>query len=111
MAVFLLSLFAPAPARAAQVIRMGLSTAPVTLDPRFATDAVSERICHLLYRPLVDFDETYHPVPALADWRALSPTHYRFTLRDAGRRFSDGTRLEAIDVKATYDYILAAANA
>ena len=109
MGVAVLSLAGHTAVPAAQVIRMGLSTSAVTLDPRFATDAVSQRICRLLYRPLVDFDQTYHPVPALADWQKLTPTHYRFTLRSDRRRFSDGTRLTATDVKATYDDILSPA--
>ncbi|MGQ0659081.1 MAG: ABC transporter substrate-binding protein [Chromatiales bacterium] len=92
-------------------IRFGIAQAPITLDPRFATDATSERICRLLYRKLVDFDASYEPAPQLADWHQVSPTHYRFTLRPEGRVFHDGSRLTAADVKATYDYILEAANA
>lgn len=87
-------------------IRIGLANAPVTLDPRFATDAVSERINRLLYRQLVDFDHQFSPVPSLARWDVISPVHYRFTLLNAGRSFTDGTRLTAVDVKATYDSIL-----
>jgi len=87
-------------------IRMGLASAPITLDPRQATDAVSWRLCRLLYRALVDFDEHYQPVPELARWRQLGPRHYRFTLVPQGRRFSDGTRLMAKDVQATYASLL-----
>jgi len=92
-------------------LRFGLASMPVTLDPRFATDAASERINRLLYRRLVDFDESSMPVADLATWNKLSPTHYRFVLGDNGRQFSDGTHLEARDVKATYEYILDANNA
>jgi peptide/nickel transport system substrate-binding protein len=92
-------------------LRFGLPVMPVTLDPRFATDAVSARINRLLYQALVDFDASAMPRPALADWRQLSPTRYRFTLRAPRARFSDGTPLVARDVKATYDYILDARNA
>jgi peptide/nickel transport system substrate-binding protein len=91
-------------------IRFGLSAAPVTLDPRFATDAISQRINRLLYRRLVDFDEHYRMTPALADWQQLAPLHYRFTLRAQGRTFHNGGRLTAGDVKATYDYVLDGAN-
>lgn len=87
-------------------LRVGIAQAPITLDPRFATDAASERICHLIYRKLVDFDEHYQPVPQLADWEQLSPTHYRFSLREQGREFHDGSALTAADVKATYDFVL-----
>ncbi len=106
----LLCLFAiGAPAKAP--LRFGIAQAPITLDPRYATDAASERICHLLYRSLVGFNERYEPVPQLARWERLSPTHYRFTLGRDGRVFHDGARLTAADVKSTYDYVLDAANA
>ncbi len=90
----------------AEAIRFGLASAPVTLDPRFATDATSARVNRLLYERLVDFDKRYRPVPALADWTRVSPAHYRFTLREADRRFHDGTRLTAADVQATYRSVL-----
>ncbi len=88
------------------VIRMGLTTAPTNLDPRFATDAISSRINRLIYRRLVEFDETGMPVPSLASWIKLTPTHYRFTLMDEGRTYHHGKRLVARDVKATLDSIL-----
>jgi peptide/nickel transport system substrate-binding protein len=107
--VLLLAACAPAPD--AQ-LRFGLASAPVTLDPRFATDATSTRINRLLYERLVDFDERLAPAPALAaSWRIFAPTHYRFRLDDSPHIFSDGTPLTAHDVKATYDFILDPANA
>ena len=62
------------------IIRFGLAAAPTNLDPRFATDATSERINRLLYASLVDFDAQASPVPALATWQILSQTHYRIHL-------------------------------
>jgi peptide/nickel transport system substrate-binding protein len=85
---------------------MGLASAPRNLDPRFATDATSERVNRLLYRRLVEFDEQGLPVPSLASWERLSPTRYRFTLGAEGRTFSDGSRLTSVDVEATYSSIL-----
>lgn len=87
-------------------IRFGLNTAPITLDPRYVTDAVSERICRLIYQRLVDFDQHYQVIPALADWEALSETQYRFTLRPPPHRFHHGNLLTADDVKATIDFVL-----
>ncbi len=89
-------------------LRIGLASAPVTLDPRFATDATSSRINRLLYARLVEFDERQLPVPGIASWKVINPTQYRFTLHDAddGRMFADGHRLTAQDVKATYDTVL-----
>jgi peptide/nickel transport system substrate-binding protein len=87
-------------------IAFGLNTAPVTLDPRFATDAVSYRITRLIYKSLVDFDEQFQAVPDLADWEQLSLNHYRFTLKNINREFHDGKRLTSKDVKATYEFVL-----
>jgi len=92
-------------------LRMGLATAPRNLDPRFATDATSERVNRLLYRRLVEFDAASRPVPALATWEQPTPTHYLFTLGKDGRVFSDGSRLDAGDVQATYASILEPAGA
>jgi len=92
-------------------LRFGLSKMPVTLDPRFSTDATSSRINRLLYQRLVDFDEASMPAPSLATWQIISPLHYRFTLNPERASFSNGDALNSSDVKATYDFILEAANA
>lgn len=92
-------------------IAFGLNTAPVTLDPRFATDAVSYRITRLLYRSLIDFDEQYQVIPDLATWQQITLDHYRFILGSDGREFHDGSRLIGNDVKATYESVLEQSNA
>ena len=88
-------------------IRMALAQAPINLDPRYATDVASERINHLIYQQLVDFDDNFRARPALAEWVPLSPTHYRFKLRGERSRFHDGSSLEAVDVAETYRSLLA----
>ena len=90
----------------ATTLRLGVAQAPVTLDPRFATDAVSERLVRLLYRSLIDFDADYRAVPSLAQWRAITPLHYSFVLDPQRAAFHDGSPVTAVDVKATYDDIL-----
>lgn len=92
-------------------IRFGLANAPKNFDPRFATDAASSRINRLLYERLVDFNDRAEPVPALADWYAVSPVHYRFTLVPGKHEFHNGTPLTAADIKATYGFILDPDNA
>ncbi len=87
-------------------IRFAIAQAPLNLDPRYATDAASERVNRLLYRPLVDFDAHFRAVPALASWVQRDATHYRFTLGQEGRRFHDGTPLTADDVAVTYRSLL-----
>ena len=83
-------------------IRFAIAQAPLNLDPRYATDAASERINRLLYRALIDFDAVAKPKPDLATWLELSPTHYRFTLLKPRSLFCDHTELTAQDVAATY---------
>lgn len=92
-------------------IRFALATVPSSLDPRYASDATSERINRLLYARLVDFDDQFRPVASLARWQRLAPDHYRFFLGEQGRVFHDGTRLEARDVAATYRSVLDPATA
>jgi peptide/nickel transport system substrate-binding protein len=87
-------------------IRFGLASTPANLDPRYATDATSARINRLLYQRLVDFDENVRPVPSLASWERLAPTHYRFHLTRPRPDFHDGSPLTAHDVAATYRSIL-----
>jgi len=92
-----------------EVVRFGLASPVVTLDPRFATDATSSRLNRLLYRALVDFDEQFTPVPSLAAWRQISDKRYRFSLDVNRAPFVDGSRLTAVDVHATYTSVLDAA--
>jgi len=93
------------------IIRFGLANAPTNLDPRFATDATSDRVNRLLYERLVDFNDAFEPIPALANWEQVSPTHFRFYLNPTRASFHDNTPLTAQDVKTTYDFILNANNA
>lgn len=86
---------------------MALAQAPLNLDPRYATDAASERINRLIYRALVDFDAHSQPRPSLAHWQQLAPTRYRFTLLPQRAPFHDGSPLVATDVAATYESLLA----
>ncbi|MEM7467958.1 MAG: ABC transporter substrate-binding protein [Pseudomonadota bacterium] len=90
---------------APEQIRFGLSSGIVTLDPRFVTDATSSRLCRLIYDQLVKFDESFRPIPSLADWELESPTQYVFTLL-GDKQFHDGRLLTALDVAATYESIL-----
>jgi len=83
-------------------IRFSIAQSPLNLDPRYATDAASERVNRLIYQPLVDFDPSSRPVPALASWVQRDALHYRFTLAGQGRTFHDGSHLGAEDVVATY---------
>jgi peptide/nickel transport system substrate-binding protein len=78
----------------------------LNLDPRFATDALSARLNRLLYQRLVEVDEKGLPVPGIAEWQVISPTHYRFRLNESASTFPDGHKLEAADVVKTYQTVL-----
>ncbi len=92
-------------ATAAAPIRFAVAQAPLNLDPRYATDAASERVNRLIYHSLVDFDAASKPIPKLATWVAISPKEYRFTLNKSSASFHNQAALTAHDVKATYDSI------
>lgn len=80
---------------------MALESAPATLDPRLATDAVSVHLSGLLFNGLTRLDPQAEPVPDLAArWEVTGGKAYRFTLR-RGVRFHDGRELTAEDVAYT----------
>lgn len=87
-------------------IRFSVAQMPLNLDPRYATDAASERVNRLIYESLIDFDATSSPVPKLATWRMVSAKEYHFRLKQSISHFHDQRPLTADDVKATYDSIL-----
>ena len=95
----------------ADALSFAVATEPRNLDPRLATDALSERINRLLYARLVEFDAAGRPVPAIADFGQLSATRWRFRLRDGIAPFADGTPVQAGDVAATFASVLDPATA
>ncbi len=83
---------------------------PTNLDPRFATDAQSQRLDGLIFSSLVERDEQMNLRGDLAEaWEVPDPLTYIFRLRHEAR-FHDGSAVTAVDVKDTFDYILNAAN-
>ena len=84
---------------------IGLETAPLTLDPRLASDAYSSKITHLLHNGLLRLTERLELLPDLAEKvEKLSPLQYSFHLR-SGVLFHDGRPLTAEDVKYTLESI------
>ena len=80
------------------------------LDPRFATDGQSQHLDGLIFSSLVERDEQMNLRGDLAEsWNTPDPLTYVFHLR-SGVRFHDGSVVTANDVKATFDFILNAAN-
>jgi peptide/nickel transport system substrate-binding protein len=85
-----------------QEIRFAIAQATLNLDPRYATDAASERVNRLIYQPLVDFDAASQPAWMLARGDAINVREYKFTLQK-NATFHNGDALTMQDVKATYD--------
>lgn len=89
-----------------EAISFAIAQAPLNLDPRYATDAASERVNRLLYQRLVEFDASSKPVPSLASWKNLGNQNYQFILKQDIALFHHQERLNAEDVKATYESLL-----
>jgi peptide/nickel transport system substrate-binding protein len=89
-----------------QAIHFAIAQAPLNLDPRYATDAASERVNRLLYQRLVEFDTSSKPMPSLASWQAITPLHYRFILKNNMAPFHHAKPLYAEDVKVTYESLM-----
>ena len=108
-----LGLTACQPSSDPHTLVFAVAQAPVTLDPRYATDAASERVNHLLYQRLVEFDAASRAVPGLATWQMPDAQHLVATLNVQSVQhpvFHHGKPLTAYDVKATYDSLLALAD-
>jgi peptide/nickel transport system substrate-binding protein len=90
----------------ANYLQVDIETSPTSLDPRFATDAISSRVNELTFDSLVAIDAHGAFRGELAEAvERPAPTVLVFHLR-RGVRFADGRRLTARDVKFTYDSTL-----
>ncbi|RLL53332.1 ABC transporter substrate-binding protein [Mariprofundus sp. EBB-1] len=88
------------------VLRVGLAQMPITLDPRFATDAASTRVQDFVHRGLLKLDDHFNVQADLAEsWDHPEPLLWRFHLQK-GVRFSDGSSVDAADVVATLEAVL-----
>lgn len=88
------------------LINFALANGVTSLDPRFATDATSERVNRLLYASLVKLDKDMLPLADMASWQLLSGKHYRFQLLEDRRSYINGRLPSAQDVAATYSFVL-----
>jgi peptide/nickel transport system substrate-binding protein len=83
---------------------------PANLDPRYASDAQSQRIDKLIFDGLVERDAEMNLHGDLAkSWETPDPLMYIFHLRE-GVKFHDGRDLTSKDVKATVEFMMNAAN-
>ena len=83
---------------------------PANLDPRFGSDAQSQRLSALLFDGLVERDAEMNLHPDLAaSWDTPTPLTYIFHLRK-GILFHDGRPVTSSDVKSTIDFMRNPAN-
>jgi peptide/nickel transport system substrate-binding protein len=79
-----------------------------TLDPRVSSDSANERLRQLIFNGLTRKNENFDPVPDLAERFESSPDYKTFTfyLRP-GVKFHNSSPLSALDVKYTFETMLA----
>lgn len=82
-------------------IVMALSSAPATLDPRFATDANGMRIAGLLFNSLVKIGPELDVVGDAAESWEYQDKVYQFRLRQ-GLKFSNGRAVTPEDIRFTF---------
>jgi len=88
------------------LLRVGLAQLPITVDPRFATDAASVRVQDFLHRGLLKLDASFNVEGDLAEsWSHPEPLLWKFVLK-RGVTFSDGSSVTAHDVAATLNAVL-----
>lgn len=89
-------------------IKIAVSTAPVTLDPRFATDASSARLLRLLTYSLVKYENGVAQPSEISEkiW-SDDARIYNVKLKKSAI-FSDGSKLTADVVKAYFENIRSA---
>lgn len=83
---------------AAQDVKVGLSAEPTSIDPHYHDAFYNTSVLFNLYDGLITLDDTMQVQPGLAEsWEIVSPTVWRFKLRD-GVKFHDGSTFGAEDV-------------
>ncbi len=95
---------APAPG---SLLRIGMESAPTTMDPGLSTDLYSQQVYSHVLEGLLMLDTDGVPRPALAEsWTpSADGKTWTFKLRQ-NVKFHDGTEFTADDVKYTIDRIL-----
>jgi len=87
---------------------MMLEKRVTTFDPRVSSDSADERMRQLIFNGLTRKDEKFDPVPDLAESFEASPDYKSFTFHlRQGVRFHNQQKLSALDVKYTFDTMMA----
>lgn len=89
------------PAPPAGLLTVAVASAPETLDPRFATSAVAQRLSALVVAPLVVIGDDLRPRPFLAESIEAAEPHTLIVKLREGMRFHGGAPVTADDVVFT----------
>jgi len=104
--IFFLFSCSSSPEAPPNTLIIGIESGPKVLDPRYATDAISAKVCNLIYTGLMKRDKSLRLVPGIAERvEQPTPTQYRITLKQ-NILFHNGQKLTAKDVKFTFESIL-----
>lgn len=79
-----------------------------TFDPRVSSDSADERMRQMIFNGLTRKNDKFDPVPDLAESFEASPDFKTFTFKlRQGVKFHNDQKLSALDVKYTFDTMLA----
>lgn len=85
-------------ARAAETLRIGLSSDVTSMDPQWNNSGPNVSLATHVFEPLTLTDRNGRLIPGLAtSWKAIDPLTWEFKLRP-GVKFHDGSPLTADDV-------------
>ena len=83
------------------IIYFGIAQSPQNLDPRFQSDAASERISELIYSPLFYFDKNYKAQSNIVNWEKVNPLKYKFIIKKKLPTFHHNKIMSVGDIVAT----------
>jgi len=89
----------------AQALRIGMASAPTSIDPHFHANGTNIGMTGQVFEGLTWKDENMRPHPALAEsWSVEGDTVWTFKLR-SGVKFHDGSPFTADDVAFSFERI------
>jgi len=83
------------------IISFGIAQEPQNLDPRFQSDAASERLSALIYSPLFYFGSNYKIQSNIVNWEKITHLKYKFYLKKKLPIFHNDKVMQIDDIIAT----------
>src|SRR5579863_7710247 len=84
---------------------MALDTDPPTVNPNVTTGVPDVSVGSLVYEALTRIDESFQPVPSLAESWTVSPDNLTYTFKLITTNWHDGTPFTSKDVKFTLEHV------